>query len=185
MTRTSRSTNAAAVALAALMTMMSQRAVVAATDRAALKAPEPLRASDRTLIELIDQGLARSPTLRAMQEHLQQAQVIVYITWGATMPAETVGRTRLIGAGGGYRYLSIELDSRLGHLEVLSMLGHELQHAVEIADAVDVVDQATLASLYRRIGQDRSRPSSGGLWFETQQAINVGHRVYAELLGYW
>ena len=58
-------------------------------------------------------------------------------------------------------------------------LGHELQHAVEIADAAWVVDHASFAALYRDIGYE----SGGDLHancFETPEAIRLGARVLAE-----
>lgn len=39
-----------------------------------------------------------------------------------------------------------------GHVELVAILGHELQHAAEIAAAPWVHDAGTLARLYRRIG---------------------------------
>ena len=36
--------------------------------------------------------------------------------------------------------------------QILAMIGHELQHAIEISEAPSVVDEATMAGLYRRIG---------------------------------
>ena len=35
---------------------------------------------------------------------------------------------------------------------LVALLGHELQHAVEVASAPDVMTPAQLATLYRRIG---------------------------------
>ena len=68
----------------------------------------------------------------------------------------------------------------------MSLLAHELQHAVEIADAPEVVDEASLKELYRRLGAD-SGPGAfnGSVWFETQGAIDTGRRVYSELVGHW
>jgi hypothetical protein len=149
-------------------------------------APNPvlnvLRVADRALNDLIDLGISRSPTLRSLQAKLEDDQVIAYVVWDANVPAGTAARTRLIGAGGGYRYLSIELDVRLAHLDVLSMLGHELQHAVEIGDAPEVVDDASMAALYRKIGIEQRGTKVDGLWFETWAAIEAGRRVYSELV---
>ena len=147
--------------------------------------PEVLRALDHRLGDLVEQGLARSPTLRALQAHLQQSQVIIYLEWSSRLPANLVGRTRIMGAGGGYRYLSVQLDDRLSKLDELAVLGHELQHAVEIADDPGVVDEASLAGLYRRIGSEASS-GMASLWFETQEAIDAGRRVHSELAGaFW
>jgi hypothetical protein len=169
------------IALALLLTAACPFAGQAASKGSkAAKAPEMLRTSDPRLTDLVDQGLVRSPTLRALQAHLQQSQVIIYVTWGLSLPVDTVGRTRLIGAAAGWRYLSVEIADHVSRLDALAILGHELQHATEIADAVQVVDDASMAELYGRIGLPRGRAQSS-LTFETQDAIDAGRRVHMEL----
>jgi hypothetical protein len=62
----------------------------------------------------------------------------------------------------------------------IAILGHELQHALEIANAASVVDEESLALEYRRIGF-----ASGGLrrgtGYDSRAAIDAGHRVWSEL----
>jgi predicted DNA-binding transcriptional regulator YafY len=57
------------------------------------------------------------------------------------------------------------------------VLGHELQHAMEIAAAPDVRDTVTLRALYLRIGYERT---NGG-YYETDAALEVGRQVSAEV----
>jgi len=58
------------------------------------------------------------------------------------------------------------------------LAAHEPQHAVEIASAPEVTDDAGVRRLYERIG----RPSKDGLHsFETKAAIDVRDQVLAEL----
>jgi hypothetical protein len=144
-------------------------------------APPPLRSSDRRLMEIVDQGLIRSATLRKLEAHLRESQVVVYLSVGHVPSA--LGRTRLIGAGGGWRYLIVDLDARLTRVELLALLGHELQHATEIADALEVIDEASLVALYQRIGMQQKEAPARGLQFETRNAIEMGQRVYSELMG--
>ena len=139
-----------------------------------------LRCSDRDLMGLVEQGLVRSATLRHLEDRLRQSRVIAYLAASYDLPAR--GRTRLVGAGGGWRYLLIDLDTRLARIDLLSLLGHELQHAVEIAEAAEVVDESSLIALYQRIGLSQ-RDSSSGLAFDTRSAIEAGHQVFAELMG--
>jgi len=64
----------------------------------------------------------------------------------------------------------------------LHMLGHELRHAIEIADAPQVVDRRTLAGLYQGIGFPtcaRTTDVSGE--FATGTALEAGERVHREL----
>ena len=60
------------------------------------------------------------------------------------------------------------------------MLGHELQHAVEIAEAVDVIDAASMATLYRRIGEP-TRSVVAAQCYDTAAARDVGTVVLTEL----
>jgi len=62
----------------------------------------------------------------------------------------------------------------------IAALGHELRHAVEIADAPSVVDVASLGELYRRIGF-ASHGVRKGTGFESRAAIESARRVWAEL----
>lgn len=144
--------------------------------------PTTLRSTDARLLDMVEQGMVRSDTLRTLQARLQRSQVIVYVE-RATLPSGLAGRTRLMGVAAGWRYLSIELDARLARVDALTILGHELQHAVEIAEADSIIDDASMAALYRRIGIEDTTPQTAGLWFETREALDMGHRVHAELFG--
>ena len=60
----------------------------------------------------------------------------------------------------------------------LAILGHELQHAAEIAEAAGVVDRESMASLYSKIG---FRSADGRLnAFDSRRAIETGQQVGRE-----
>ncbi len=145
--------------------------------------PHSIRSSDTRLIDTLDQGLLRSPTLRELESRLENSSVIIYLA-RAALPGLLAGRTRLIGAGGGWRFLSVEVDERVGPLDLLTVIGHELRHAVEIADAAEVVDLPSLEALYRRIGQESRRSEGQSHWYETREAQETGQRVREELTGW-
>jgi hypothetical protein len=63
--------------------------------------------------------------------------------------------------------------------ELVSVLGHELQHAVEIAAAPEVRDLATQRNFYLRTGYE----TRGGGYFESEAALEAGRRVAAEFAG--
>jgi predicted ATPase len=84
-----------------------------------------------------------------------------------------------MAAAGGLRYVVIRLQPKRRAAEI-AMLAHELQHAVEIADTPSIVDEASLAREYARIGY-RSR-SAHGLAFDTKAAVEIGRRVAEELM---
>lgn len=87
-----------------------------------------------------------------------------------------------ISANSGRCYVRIAIDRRYAGCQRLGILGHELRHAVEIADAASVRDNASLASLYRQIGfrtgQDREDR------FDSEAAIDAGHQVEREVVAF-
>src|SRR5262249_17422989 len=85
-----------------------------------------------------------------------------------------------ISAAGGRRYLHLAVDPKYAGCRLIALLGHELQHVVEIADEPSVVDERSLAAYYRRIGFSRWGWDAES--FESQAAIDVGRRVMREVL---
>ena len=69
-----------------------------------------------------------------------------------------------------------KLNATVENDDQLVVLGHELQHALEFADA-DVRDEEGQRALGRRIGWAHG----GGCGYETQDAIDAGSAVRVEL----
>jgi hypothetical protein len=72
------------------------------------------------------------------------------------------------------RYVRIQLNGPGRAIETIALLGHELQHAVEIADAPHVRDSHALARLYLR--PDRPRGPN-----DSAAARDVGARIRNEI----
>jgi hypothetical protein len=170
--------------VAAIACALSIGSGIAAAQKASRVEPHKatLRTLDDVLIEVIARGMTRSDTFRTLVEHLERSQTIVYLS-RVPVPPAIQARTRLFAAANGWRFLSIDLDWRLADIDLITTLGHELQHAAEIADAVEVVDQISLAALYGRIGMKRSYGDAPVLTYETTRAVETGRRIYGELLG--
>jgi hypothetical protein len=96
------------------------------------------------------------------------------------MSQRLVGRLTFMAASGGRRYVNVRIACGLNPDEQIAALGHELRHAVEIADAPSVVDVASLGELYRRIGF-ASHGVPHGLGFESRAAIDTARRVWIQL----
>jgi hypothetical protein len=143
-------------------------------------APPSLRILDRSLMDVVARGLARSATLRALEAHLQQSRAIVYIS-RTFLPPGVAGRTRITGMGGNWRYFSVELDCRQSRIDLVALLGHELEHVTEMVDAGSVIDGPSMLAFYRRIGDERSHSQTAVRAFETAGAVAVGQRVYNEV----
>ena len=152
--------------------------VLAAADPVA--APH-VRPETAMLRALTTQAAARSPLVHELFDRLDRTDVVVYIrhrTFGAVL---LDGRIGILSAAGGRRYLVIELACDRNELVQMATLGHELHHALEIANEPSIVNSRTLAQFYTRIGVE-SYPMGHAQTFETQAAADMGTRVRRELL---
>lgn len=137
-----------------------------------------IRTTDRRLIRLLHDGVRGSETFRRLVDRLRQSDVIVYLECGGT--ASPGGRLTFVTAAANWRYVHVRV-ARLASADVqIALIGHELRHAVEVADAPAVVDLPSLAREYQRIGF----PSPGqdpGASFDSSAAIDAGYRVLREM----
>jgi hypothetical protein len=62
----------------------------------------------------------------------------------------------------------------------ISVVGHELQHAREVANAETVIDAASMVALFRRTGLRECRGVLGEC-YETKAAIDVEDAILKEL----
>lgn len=154
------------------MTPAEVRAMMAAPDR-------HVRAADRGMADVIANGMRRSGTFAHLVLALNQSDVIVYIESGRVLPSSIVGRLLLAAGPEGTRYLRIQVSGHPGSNDMIALVGHELRHALEVAESPDVHDQAGLIALYERIGH----PSTGIHQYDTLAAQNAGRQVKAELKG--
>ena len=139
-----------------------------------------VRTLDQRLRSVIDEGLARSASFRDLVARLDGSDVIVYVERECPMSSRLFGRLRLLGTGGDRRYVNVRIACMLTATEQIVALGHELRHAVEIADAPYVIDDASLAAEYRRVGF-ASHAVSRGTGYESRAAIDAAQQVWAEL----
>jgi hypothetical protein len=142
--------------------------------------PQRLRTADAGIVSALARGRDRSPTFRALLERLDQSNLIVYLRRGS-FTGSTAAATQLVAVSGGYRFLHVTLEPNPAADTGVALLGHELRHAVELADAPWVVDPATLQTLYRSIGFSTCE----GLrrCYDTHAAVDAGRQVFAELRG--
>jgi hypothetical protein len=126
---------------------------------------------------LIDGAARRSAAIRESIDRLQELDVTVYVRAKVLVHLELEGRVALLSTVGSHRYLVIELAC--GRPE--PTLGHELFHAIEIAEEPSVVSAETLAGFYSRIGT-QTGDARGLRTFETEAAAAAGVRVRQQLL---
>ena len=105
-------------------------------------------------------------------------------------PAPGHTGTRVVGASTDYRFLSISLLSEdqfatrgqgASVNALISRLGHELQHVLEVVAAPDVQSQQSLQTLYERIGFAVHVGVGTSRRYETFNAQEAEQRVWREL----
>ncbi len=135
-----------------------------------------VRALDRDARWLLETAVACSPTIARSIVALQQTDLIVGVET-RRLPRKILGELRFVSATPGARYLRIAIKTPNAARKLMSVLGHELQHALEVAAAPEVQDAGAARSLYRRIGYEEKWGAS----FETAAALEAGRRVAAEV----
>lgn len=130
--------------------------------------------------QLVAAGMSRSPTFRSLVERLEQSDVVAYIQMDVQGFDGVAGRLTFLSAVGGTRYVVIRLTPLRSAVQQLAMIGHELQHAVEVADNPAIVDAESMYREYLRIGYLNGITESG-VAVDTAAALEVGGRISDEL----
>ena len=136
-----------------------------------------VRSQDRWVRLLLKRGVTHSFTFRNLLARLERSDVIVYIEEVAGLPGTLDGRMMMLPATHGQRYVRIQIVTRGAPDDEVALLGHELQHALEVAEEAGVCDQATLTALYERIGR-----RGGRHLYDTRAAQEIGRVIRRELL---
>lgn len=130
--------------------------------------------------DLLREAASESTVVTGLLEALERTDVVVYVTdmkpgRSGSHPASLT----FLSHDPTGRYLVIRIDPwHASRHDRMALLGHELQHALEVASASDVLDSASMIRLYRRIGWE-----ADALKFETKAAQTAGLNVRRELFG--
>lgn len=111
-----------------------------------------VRVHHKGLEPYFEEAIARSLLVRQLVATLDASDVIVYLEFYPLLPPMRPGALVFAASSGGVRYLRVRLSpfNTLG--EMIAAIGHELQHAVEVAAEPSVHSARTLAEYYKRIG---------------------------------
>jgi hypothetical protein len=138
-----------------------------------------IRPQDPRLAELLRTGVARSATLRNIVNRLEAGNLIVYIALHPAMRPSLAGKLTWMSKSGDFRYVKATINTEQSADQMIATLAHELQHALEVSAEHSVVDQRSLAGLYKRIGRPSTVSAIAG--FETVAAQETGFQVRREL----
>jgi hypothetical protein len=74
------------------------------------------------------------------------------------------------------RFVWLKVDLRTADAELISRMGHELRHALEVIEEPTVRDNGSMFFLYKRIGMHMA-----GSTIETRAAMTAGRKIRHEL----
>ncbi len=134
-----------------------------------------VRAVDAGVQALLDDAARRSVTIRGLMDRLACTDAIVYVEIMAS-PSAAMARTKLVTASADARFLRVGIKATVQFPDITPILGHELQHAVEIAERPDVRDEDAMRRLFAKIGRQVGHDS-----YETDEAHEVERRVRVEM----
>jgi len=141
-----------------------------------------IRVEDERLGPLLDYGRRHSLLLQAQIDRLEASDVVVYVRCEPRLPRGLTGRLSFVGKSAGTRYVLVRVGYMGNRLRQIALIGHELRHAVEVADTPAIVDAASLQKEYARLGWVNRLASVGGaIAFETSQAVQAGEHILREL----
>ena len=133
--------------------------------------PRPL---DPVAIDAFALAQAQSALVRSLVATLEASDVIVHIVSSRTLPMGVGGTTQFVTSRGGYRYVRITIAVDLSRTGRAAILGHELQHASEVAasqaDNAESVEQWFVQAGHR-----------AGPYFETRAARDAERQIRDEL----
>jgi hypothetical protein len=142
-------------------------------------APTQVRSSDPALAALIAQAARGSTTFGRLMASVQGTNGIVYVEAGRCGHGVRACLKMWMQASGPNRFVRIAIDRSPADrdIEVMSAVGHELQHALEGLREPSITNGVTMFNFLKRIApNDNNR-------FETTAAVNAGQAVYDELRG--
>ena len=138
-----------------------------------------LRSDDPLVRTLVTRGLDGSETFRQLFQRLEQSDLIVHLRRGTNVPPGSA-YNQFITYAGSYRFVRITLNVAKTDDDEVALLGHELHHAVELAEATTVDDDRDYQRLYQRIGYE-SCSRAAPRCYDTDGAVEAGRAVLREL----
>lgn len=141
-----------------------------------------IRATDARIASLIETGLSESATFRRLVTILNDSDVIVHVEPKQMRNMLGGYLAHNIVAGGGYRYLRIAVETQGSRRRLVALLAHELQHAVEVAQAPAARDAVSLERTFSQLAVAYGCGST--TCYETQAAKDLEYIVSAEIAAF-
>jgi hypothetical protein len=137
-----------------------------------------VRPVDPCAISTLEQARLQSATVRELEDRLAAGNIVAYVACEWRAAGQPDGSLRWVSRTPQFRYVLVTVGRDMLLTRRIEMLGHELHHATEIAAEPWVADEASLRSLFTRIGRRTSWAEN----YETDGARGVERRVRHELV---
>jgi len=164
------------VALAALAPAAGFAQVSAESEVYLADLTRRVRPSGPRAVYTVGRALELCPTIRSLVAQIEASDLIVYVKI-EHRDSGPAGWIRFVGGTPVARVLGVHLRDDLSTPQMVMLLGHELQHAVEVSEAPQVRDRESFEAHYRCPGFGTVSPNR----FDTPGAIRVGRQVRREL----
>jgi hypothetical protein len=133
-----------------------------------------VRSSHPYIRAMIEEAQVRSATFRALVGAIEATNGIVYVEEGNCGHGVSACLPLVVTPSGDYRILRVLVDARRQDWDVMSSIGHELQHAFEVLSQPGAQTGDRAFYEFYRAGKSVER-------FETEQALRVGQAVRNEI----
>jgi hypothetical protein len=138
--------------------------------------------SDGQIGQLFEHAMKQSPSFRDLIATVDLLDRSVYIESGRCGHRGQSGCFQLVPTDGA-THLVVRVDVSQPAQSVVPRLAHVLYHALEAGREPEVVDEASLAALYRRIGEHSCLADSPSDCWETRAAAAFEQLVRDEMAG--
>jgi hypothetical protein len=156
--------------------------LIAATASAADGAQAPIprvRTTTAAVATLIEQATTLSATFRGLVDVINATDGLVYVDDGKCPGSIRACLMHSVTIAGPNRLLRAKVDvNRSTHEELIALIGHELQHAVEILSNLALRNNAQVLTFYHSGGIGSFR---GGTAVETDAALQVQMTISEEI----
>jgi hypothetical protein len=127
---------------------------------------------------LVTSAVERSAVVRDLAAQLQKSDVIAYVRVAPRAEGQRVSSIHFQGRSSTARFMVIVIDEALPLERQIALVGHELQHAVDMAGAEWINDPDRMAQYFSLVGWKLPSPERG---LETVSALQTERQVTQEL----
>jgi hypothetical protein len=137
-----------------------------------------VRSTNTSIAALISQASEQSKSFHSIVDTVNASDGIVYVEEGECGHGVPACLVTVLQAGAN-RILRVNVDTRKADLELMGLIGHELQHAIEVLSERNVNSGVAMYMFFSRVGRRGTMDT-----FETTAAIRAGTAVSDEVRQY-